>query len=199
MLNTRFTRLVVLSKAGTNKHRAVLWTCLCDCGNTVTVIGSQLRNGNSRSCGCLSREATKLRFTKHGMSNTNIYRTWRHMHDRCYSQNNEAFKDYGGRGITVDASWHTFEVFFADMGNAPKGMSLDRRDNEANYSKDNCQWATPTEQSMNRRGNNYLTVNGITQPMTAWARELNINPSTVSHRLARGWTTEQALGLLPRN
>jgi hypothetical protein len=198
MLNKRFTRLVVISNAGTNKHRALLWTCLCDCGNTVTVIGNNLRQGNSRSCGCLSVEQTKLRFTKHGMSNTNIYRTWRHMHDRCYTENNEEFKNYGGRGIAVDPSWHSFGVFFADMGDAPDGMSLDRKDNNANYSKDNCRWATPTEQSMNRRVNNRLTVNGVTQPMTAWARELNIIPNTVSHRLARGWNTEQALELIPR-
>jgi len=198
MLNQKFGRLLVIERSGSNKHRASQWKCLCDCGAFVVVTGQRLKSGNTKSCGCLNLESTKTRFTKHGMNGTPIYRVSRHMLDRCYTKNNKEFPSYGGRGIFVSDEWHSFESFFADMGHPPPGMSIDRADNNGGYSKDNCRWATPTEQSMNRRVNRILSVDGVAKPLTAWAMELNINPSTIGHRLRRGWSIEESLELVER-
>jgi hypothetical protein len=88
----------------------------------------------------------------HGMYGTPTYRSWRAMLARCIDESHKQFADYGGRGITVDPAWLTFEGFFADMGERPAGRSLDRwPDNNSGYRKDNCRWATPTEQARNKR------------------------------------------------
>jgi hypothetical protein len=88
---------------------------------------------------------------KHGMHGTSIYVRWACMMDRCYRPNNAQWKDYGGRGITVDPRWHVFENFYADMGDPPDGLTLDRKDNDLGYSKSNCRWATRSEQNKNKR------------------------------------------------
>ena len=88
---------------------------------------------------------------RHGQSYTPTYQCWASMKDRCDNKNNVRFSDYGGRGITYDPAWKDFEKFLADMGRKPAGKSLDRKDNEGNYDKGNCQWATPLEQAATRR------------------------------------------------
>ena len=87
----------------------------------------------------------------HGMSRTREYRTWKAMHTRCRNPLVLAFKNYGGRGITVCKRWHLFENFYADMGPRPKEKSIDRVDNNGNYELKNCRWATRKEQRANSR------------------------------------------------
>lgn len=196
MLNKKFSRLLVIARNGSNKHRESLWTCLCDCGATLDVPRQHLKSGNTRSCGCLQREEAKEKHTKHGLNGTPVHGAWRHMHDRCRTEKNKEFKNYGGRGISVCKEWSSFEVFFADMGHPPTpNHSLDRVENDSDYSKNNCRWATPTEQSMNRRVARLVSISGVTKPLTAWARELGLKPDTVFSRLAYGWTDYEALGI----
>lgn len=143
----RFGRLFVIKKAGKNKSKSILWECLCDCGNTKIVIGSNLRSGDTKSCGCLFKES----LTTHGMIGTPVYKTWEMMIQRCYNANYDSYKFYGGRGIIVCDKWLKFGRFFEDMGERPDGLSIDRVDNEKGYFKDNCIWATQTQQIRNRR------------------------------------------------
>lgn len=167
----KFGRLTVLKFSHTDGHR--FSSCLCDCGETKTVRNSGLLSGNTRSCGCLQLEIAAANIKKlkttHGMTETVEYYTWGSMKDRCYNKKNKAFRYYGGRGIKVCKRWiSSFENFFADMGLRPSPKhSIDRINNNENYSPKNCKWSTMTEQVSNRRvfatsrtGVRYVTPHG---------------------------------------
>lgn len=123
------------------------------------------------------------------------------MKQRCLNPKNPRWASYGGAGVKLDERWHRFENFVADMGERPEGRTLDRYpDPNGDYNKDNCRWATLSEQQNNRRDTNrLLTYQGKTQTLTQWCRELGFNDSTIAKRIRRGWTTEEALGLTPGN
>lgn len=121
----------------------------CTCGSDAVIPFGQW--GITRSCGCLLRETTITRSTKHGMSDSSEYDIWSAMVQRATNPKNARYADYGGRGIGVCEKWLDFANFYADMGPRPEGRSLDRIDNDKGYSPDNCRWATGSEQRQNRR------------------------------------------------
>ena len=160
-----FGRWTVQERSGTGRTR---WLCKCECGTTTSVDGATLKNGTSQSCGCLNLEITKAN-TTHGGARVEgyhpLYRTWKSMRTRCRNTNHQQWKDYGGRGIDVDPRWDSFENFLADMGDRPPNpdgwtsrkpyYTLDRYpDKDGDYAPGNVRWATPLEQSLNRRGIN---------------------------------------------
>jgi hypothetical protein len=112
---------------------------------------------------------------------------------RCLYQKHDKFKYYGGRGITVCDKWKEFSKFFEDMGEPEKGRTLDRIDNNAGYSKENCRWATRHEQHYNKRNTRYCTANGETLTVYDWATRLGIRPGVIYCRLTRGWNEERAV------
>ena len=115
------------------------------------------------------------------------------MMDRCYRPKNKKYKDYGGRGITVSKRWHDFAVFLNDMGEAPAGMSLDRKKNHLGYSKANCRWATQTEQTRNARSNKLVTYRGCTKPLAEWCEILQLPYFTIHSRLHKlTWSVEES-------
>lgn len=115
------------------------------------------------------------------------------MRGRCLNTKHKDYADYGGRGVTVCDRWKTFDNFIADMGPAPANATVERIDNNGNYEPKNCRWATRAEQGRNKRNNRFLTYDGKTQHLTAWARDLGIAHSTLRERLERGWPVEKAL------
>ena len=119
------------------------------------------------------------------IARTPTYRIWIAMRSRCTNPNNAGFHKYGGRGIKVCARWQSFENFFADMGERPEGMTLEREDNDGNYEPTNCRWATPAEQSRNTRRNRMLTYAGETLCMADWAERRGVGWDTLYHRLRR--------------
>lgn len=123
-----------------------------------------------------------------------MYRTWAHIHDRCYKPHAAGYKNYGGRGITVCERWHTFANFHADMGDRPEGLTLDRwPDGNGNYEPGNCRWATMTDQIKNRCKTIWITYQGETLCAKDWAKRLGLNYGTVKSRLKRGWPHEMVL------
>lgn len=166
----RFGRLIGLEldkeRAGKWKR---YWICLCDCGNKKSIITGALTSGGTKSCGCLNLNTPNRHLSiTHGRSHTPIYNAWHSMKQRCYYKKNIGYKDYGGRGITVCDRWlHSFENFFEDMGEKPKGLTLDRLDSNKPYSKKNCRWATnKQQQSENKRGLHIVTINNETLTLT---------------------------------
>lgn len=123
--------------------------------------------------------------------NSATYRSWVHMRNRCNNSNNKDYPFYGGRGITVDLRWNSFAAFKEDMGDCPPGMTIERKDVNGHYTKDNCRWATRKEQSRNARSNRNITLNGRTQPLSAWCEELGQSYAQARGRLRRGWRPDQ--------
>ncbi len=155
LIGKRFGRLVVIEEAE-RKNRKLRWKCKCDCNSYVYVIGYSLRDGRTKSCGCFSIELVKKRNITHGMSPRTgqhpIYMAYTGLMQRCYNTNNDRYKNYGGRGITVCDLWReSFENFLADMQkNWEKGLTIDRIDNDGNYEPSNCRWATKQIQNQNQ-------------------------------------------------
>jgi len=128
---------------------------------------------------------------------TRAYQTWRSMLKRCLSPNDKQYKNYGGRGISICEEWKVFQNFFADMGHPPTGMSLDRRDNNSHYRKDNCRWATPKEQANNRRASirhriSYIEINGEKRAIREVEKSLGLSQGALWHRLKSGWSIEKS-------
>ncbi len=182
----RFGRLTVLNRAE-NHGIHPSWHCRCDCGKETKVAGQHLRNGTTKSCGCLR--------IKHQLSYTLIYRSWRNMLSRCENPHDPNFSLYGGRGIKVCPQWHDIQAFREDMGDRPSPQyTIDRIDNNGNYDPGNCHWATSKEQSRNRRDNHLITFQGETRCQSEWAESLGISRQRLDYRLrVAGWTTEKAL------
>lgn len=191
----KFGRLTVIERYAKNtKQEKPQWICKCDCGNEHIVPSASLVSGDTRSCGCLSKE-TKRTY-KHGMTHSKLYSVWRNMIDRCYREKNHAYKDYGGRGIYVCDEWRNdFKAFYdwAIKAGYGEGLSIDRSDNNGPYSPENCRWETPLEQANNRRANRLITFQGETKSLTQWSREYGHNYAMVQRRLNRGWSVETAL------
>ncbi len=186
-----FGRLFVVDFAGV-KYGHSQWLCKCDCGNEVVVDNSNLGR-NSNSCGCLAKQITKERSITHGKRGTRIYAIWQGMKQRCTNKKMQAYKYYGGRGIKVCERWLKFENFYEDMGERPEGKSLDRIDNDGDYCKENCRWATIKEQMNNTRYNTKITFKGKTMNVNEWEKKLNMSSGAIRGRLKRGWSIEKTL------
>lgn len=130
--------------------------------------------------------------TKHGMKNTRFYHIWESMKNRCKNKTSQNFKRYGGRGISYAKDWEGFQKFKDDMYESylihsneftEKNTTIDRIDNNKGYSKENCRWATRSEQLYNNSRTHYITINGVTKCITEWANLYNIKAKTVGQRI----------------
>jgi len=145
----KFGRLYVIKDSGERTRKGgILWECLCDCGNKCLAQSHLIKNGSTKSCGCLVHETLKT----HGFSGTRIHRIWQSMKTRCYFKLHNSYENYGGRGIVMCEKWKTFEGFYEDMGDPPSDKhQIDRIDNELGYFKENCRWVTASVNMQNKR------------------------------------------------
>ena len=172
------------------------WLCVCDCGVKKHIPGTDLRTGNTSSCGCLRKDLGPGN-KKHGRSRTKgSYSVWCNMRARCNNESDDSYHRYGGRGIYICERWREFENFLADMGERPKGMQLERVDNDGPYAPENCVWATAAQQSRNRRSNINVTIEGETLCLLDWCGRLGMDYFAVRKRIKDlGWTPEKALSV----
>lgn len=184
----KFGRLTVIEYLGINPDNNAMWKCKCDCGNEIVTVTGKLKGGYVKSCGCLTRDIN----TTHGMVGSRPYNIWRGMKTRCTNPNAINFDNYGGRGIKYDPRWEDFQIFWNDMEDAySDGLSLERIDNNANYSKENCNWVTVKEQNMNKTNTVRFTFNGVTKSLIDWAESLGVASWYLYSLYERGATDEE--------
>ncbi len=214
-----FGRLTVLDRAP-NRGRRTMWRCRCSCpkGSIVAVQGDSLTMGKTQSCGCLITEivfpkawaASRKHGHAAGNKLTSTYRSWSSMLTRCYNSNFKDYRHYGGRGIIVCPRWlgeEGFQNFLADMGERPKGTTLDRfPDNDGNYEPSNCRWATPSEQLRNTRKSK-LTMDLVQEihgryehhePVASISRRMSIDHRQIS-AILHGKAWKDAVAGYPPN
>ena len=180
MTGMKVGHLTVLSRAENTSQNKAQWLCRCDCGNYTVVSRRHLKNAGTNSCGCYAKEVARKTHTTHGMKKTRLYRIWSGMKDRCLNPNSRHWKHYGGRGIAVFDKWaddfSSFAKWSMDNGYS-ESLTLDRINNDAGYTPDNCRWATYKEQENNRRNNVRITINGVSKTVAEWSQETGVHSS----------------------
>jgi|DEB19_MinimDraft_3_1074340.scaffolds.fasta_scaffold80209_2 hypothetical protein len=151
-LGEKFGRLTTVREAGRDCNKNIFWECKCQCGGLIKVRATTLAKGHTRSCGCLRKERFNKLIFRHGLRKNRLYSVWAIMIQRCTNPKASGYKNYGGRGIKVCRRWRNFKYFFEDMASEYRsGLSIDRINNDKGYNRNNCRWATKSQQAKNRR------------------------------------------------
>ena len=198
MIGRRFGKLEVIALDPERRppSRAFYWVCRCDCGNVVSVWGSNLRRKTRgvRSCGCANP-----RFTTHGDHGSPENLAWRSIKARCFNPKNASYPLYGGRGITMAEKWvDDYPAFLAHVSRRPSSShSLDRIDNDGHYEPGNVRWATDLEQNSNLRTNVRVLVNGESVPLVVIARQEGMSLARARYLLRTGRYYPRVTGYVP--
>ena len=192
LIGRKFGKLTVISRAENTSSGKAKWICICDCGGEKkkSVTTYDLRSGRVKSCGCLYFESNRERNKKHGKTKTKIYRIWSGMKARCSRPSSFAYKNYGGRGITICKEWlHDFQAFYdwAMAHGYADDLSIDRIDVNGNYEPSNCIWTSMKKQENNRRNNRIIEFCGEKYTVAELADLLSIPYATLLNRINSGW------------
>lgn len=194
IIGKRFGRLVVLQFDHAVQYRKY-YLCKCDCGNTKVVLKGNLLAGYTLSCGCLQRERT-LAAVLLPNDEARLHRIFTGMKYRCYNKRHNRYARYGGRGIKICDQWledpDSFVKWSLKNGYAP-GLSIDRINNDGDYSPENCRWVNKHEQGLNTSKNVIISYNGESMTLKEWARKLGIKNTTLHNRIHYlGWSIDKA-------
>lgn len=202
----KFSRLTVLKCIGRQDALRRYWyLCKCDCGAKTAVDYSSITRGLTKSCGCLGRENASARmankeirktfkYKRNGPSLNPIYATWCGMINRCLSTKNKCYKNYGGRGIKVCKRWMKFKNFLADMGLKPSpSHSIERINNNGNYTPKNCRWASRVQQANNKRNSQIIKFKGMSLTIAQWSDKLGIKYATILWRMHNWFSIKNIL------
>ena len=198
LIGQKFGRLTVLERdCFRPKGSRTYWICKCDCGTYNSVLAKHLKSGATKSCGCLTKETASKNFSKHNLSDSRLHSIWSNMKRRCYSIDNQAYRNYGGRGITVCDEWLGKDGFinfynWAMENGYSDELTIDRINVNGNYCPENCRWATPKEQANNTRQNRIITFNNESYTMAEWADILKMEYHQLAWRINNGWSIERA-------
>lgn len=186
LIGMKFGRLTVLEEVVERREGRIVDLCECECGKKRKVRRDDILSGKTKSCGC-------LRGT-HRMYLTTTYKTWKSMIQRCTNKKTKEYPNYGGRGIIICEEWKTFSNFFKDMGERPEGKTIDRKNNNLGYFKENCAWSTRCEQSRNTRmhSSNKTGVRGCYWDKRRNRYLLEINANNIRYYLGVFKTIEEA-------
>jgi len=178
----KYGSLTAIREVGRDKSNNRRYLCICDCGEAKIIRLTHIRSGASTSCGCVARKVHADRLRTHGMRKFKFYGTWKAMLLRCNNPKDAGYANYGGRGVTVCEEWLDPLKFYADMGEPPEGTSLERKDVNLGYNKDNCVWADSSTQGANKRKSSKNTSGfiGVLKRRDRWA-------SVVQFRSGRYW------------
>lgn len=197
ILGQKFGRLTAVKRLQNNKKKNAVWLCACECGGNAEATGYSLRNGHTKSCGCLRTEmivAEAKKNSTHGLSGHPAYHIWGEMMRRCIDEDHPRYDSYGGRGIGVCDRWKILQNYIDDMWPRPgPGYSVDRIDNDGDYSPENCRWATNTDQQRNKRSTVLIRHNGEMKTATEWSEIYGINAATILHRHHEGWPSDEVM------
>lgn len=199
LVKNRLTQVGVSFIPAAHRQRATMAVFQCECGARTIQRIQHVKNGHTKSCGCKRSDVCKSRMAgnrlgvKHGMSGSREYNSWSGMHTRVNCEGIPGYEYYGGRGIEVCERWRSFELFYADMGPAPEGCSIDRINNNGNYCPENCRWATRIEQQNNMSNNVILEIDGETKTLSQWATISGVNHSVIRHRIKRKMNPREAV------
>lgn len=201
LVGKRYGMLTVIEQGG-GMYAGRSWICVCDCGEATEANTGHLNRGAVKSCGCLKKQTPPQhridKLKTHGMSKTRTYKTWQSMRQRCENENADQYPTYGGAGITVCSEWSSFDVFLFDMGERPKGMTIDRIDPCGNYEPSNCRWASSKEQANNRTNNiEIFSPCGNVFTMDQVLSVSDVAVSGVRHRLSK-WFDKDGVKRLPK-
>lgn len=178
----RFNKWVAIERDISKQGKDPYWFFRCDCGSIESVRKYTVVNNISKACGCMRAENGRNLLTTHGMWGHELYEMWHGMKKRCHDERDRAYKLYGARGIKVCDRWrYNFDLFVADMGERPQGMSIDRIDNNKGYEPSNCRWATIKQQANNRRDNISVVIDGVSYSTIAEAhRQTGLSISIIN-------------------
>ena len=184
----KFNYLTVLEKVSLpkkyGKSSKAYVRCRCICGKEKLCVAYKVSHHITKSCGCVDYRQPNPK------SKTKIYKIWAGIKQRCLNENCVKYKDYGGRGIKISDSWLKFEAFYKDMGDKPEGKTLDRVDNNGNYCKENCRWATPKQQSSNTRSCRYILKNDTIMTVQDLSKSEGISRTKIMRLLRDGYYEE---------
>lgn len=168
-----------------DNHTIGLWRCAC--GKEVLLTNTRVRNGYTKSCGCMALDVSAAKATTHGKRYSREYSTWVAMRGRCLSPTHKDYPRYGAKGISVCSAWaSSFEAFFADMGHRPHGTTLDRIDPAKGYGPENCRWATPHEQARNRQDITIVDTPAGRMALVDYAAIVGLTKGAAHLRMKRG-------------
>lgn len=185
-ISRQFGRLTVIDFEGTHTTpcgtKRKMWRCKCECGKETVVAENNLKNGSTKSCGCWKHEKLKEHNTVHGGANDRLYGIWKNMKRRCNSTKDSHYESYGGKGIQVCDEWNdyaNFKKWAYENGydeNAEFGdCTIDRIDNNGDYTPSNCRWVNRTAQANNTSKNRYVDFQGKRLTIAEFARVMNID------------------------
>ena len=192
----RFGRLSVIGLDYIDSAKNTRWYCKCDCGNSVSVRSHGLVSGGTKSCGCYKREVacfvSRKSNTVHGLTNKHkLYGVWKNIRQRCTNPNNPSYKNYGGRGISMSEEWDEYPIFleWAMENGYKEGLTIERIDNDGDYSPDNCTFVDNVKQQRNRRKTIMLTYRGETRALSEWCEQFGLKLKTCYGRMHYyGWS-----------
>lgn len=197
-----FNRILIIDRAPDKfvpsfKYPLTSWRCLCHCGKEFTNVGSRIKRGLVKSCGCGWLASVRTHGESHNFRSPEFV-AWTGMKQRCLNSKTRHYNIYGGRGIKVCERWMKFENLLEDMGRKPTPKhSIERKDRNGNYDPINCKWGTVEEQQNNKINNVLIRFNGETLSLAQWARKIGVSPCTIAYRINAGWTIEKAVTQTP--